>query len=431
MYIGYNLDMNGEMIEKLFADTAYIRVGGTDAERRCAEYLSAQCSALFGKEKGNAFLYPFDVQMGEIHTALLTVTDKNGTREIPCNGYMCAGSHEVEAPFFYLRAPDDKMSLASVRGKIVLFDGYLGYHLYQSLCEYGAVGFISYDGNVHFADRDKDKRELRSYVADANGTKCGREKLPGVHINAKDAVSLIENDTVTAKIKLLQYEYTGQSQNVILELPGTNASGEVIVLTAHYDSTPLSQGAYDNMSGAICLLSMAEYFMSHAHSRTLRFIWCGSEERGLLGSKAYCQKETDALKVICLCINVDMIGCTMGKFIACCTSEEALVHYIAYMGREEGFQVQAYQDVYSSDSTPFSDRGIPSVSFARSAPRETAMIHNAYDTAASIKTAQMNDDIAFITSFASRMANAEYMPVLRVIPDNMREKLDRYLCRKK
>ena len=43
----------------------------------------------------------------------------------------------------------------------------------------------------------------------------------------------------------------------------------------------------------------------------------------------------------------------------------------------------------------------------------------------------MEKDIAFICGFADRMANAVRIPVAREIPDNMKEKLDIYLCRKR
>jgi len=48
-----------------------------------------------------------------------------------------------------------------------------------------------------------------------------------------------------------------------------------------------------------------------------------------------------------------------------------------------------------------------------------------------MKGEQMVEDIAFITAFASRMANAVRCPVARVIPDNMKERLDEYLMRKR
>jgi len=303
-----------------------------------------------------------------------------------------------------------------------MIDGYLGYWVYQDLLENGAVGFVTYDGNANYTDWDIDQRELRSYVSKGN-------KIPGVNINAKSAIELIRGDAKTAKIALKQEEYIGKSHNVILDLPGEDE--KYIVFTAHYDSTSLSQGAYDNMSGSVGLLGIAEYFAKNPHRYGLRFIWCGSEERGLLGSKAYCADHEEALKDVVLNINLDMIGCIMGKFLACCTSEEPLVQYIKYFSMEQGFGVKAYQDVYSSDSTPFADKGIPAVSFARIAPPNTATIHNSYDTVALMKGEQMVEDIDFIVAFAERMANAKRCPVARMMPDNMKEKLDIYLARKR
>ena len=186
------------------------------------------------------------------------------------------------------------------------------------------------------------------------------------------------------------------------------------------------------MSGAIGLLGIAEHFMSNPHRYGLRFVWCGSEERGLLDSKAYCDAaDEETLKKIALCINLDMIGCIMGKFAACCTTEEALVHYIRYMAFEQGFPIHSYQEVYSSDSTPFADKGVPAVSFARWAPDETGTIHNSYDTMKLMNGQQMADDIDFIISFTNRMANAAMCPVARQIPDNVKEKLDYYQLRKR
>ena len=126
-----------------------------------------------------------------------------------------------------------------------------------------------------------------------------------------------------------------------------------------------------------------------------------------------------------------MIGCIMGKFIACASAEEKLVSYIEYFAAEQGFPISAKQDVYSSDSTPFADKGIPAVSFARLAPPNTATIHNSYDTVDLMKGEQMEEDIAFLIAFTSRMANAKFMPVAKEIPDNVKEKLDTYLCRKR
>lgn len=405
--------MENRKIMELFHQTAYIRMGGTDEELRCAEYLKAQCAEL-GVQ---AAIEPFEVQMATIRQAQLLVDG----REVPCEGYFNAGSAELEAPLYYLSSNDD-YSLSLCRGKIVLIDGHLGYWMYQDLLENGALGFVTYDGNANYVDFDIDRRELRAHVSQG-------KKIPGVNINAKSAIELIRSDAKTAKIILRQDEYMGNSRNVIVDLPGETE--QTIVFTAHYDSTSLSQGAYDNMSGSVGILGIAAYFAERPHRYGLRFVWCGSEERGLLGSKAYCAAHEEELKNVVLCINLDMIGCIMGKLIACCTSEEKLVHYLEYFAQEQGRGIKAYQDVYSSDSTPFADKGIPAVSFARIAPGNTATIHNGYDTLAVMKAEHMAQDIAFICAFADRMANAARCPVERKMPDNMKEKLDIYLCRKR
>ena len=404
--------MNAEQIMKIFADTAYIRTGGSPEELRTAQYLQDKIAGLGLK----AEIVPFDVPMSRIQEAVLQV---DGV-EVTCKGYLCAGSGEVEAPFYYLR-DSSPYALSKCRGKIVMIDGYLGYWVYHDLLENGAVGFVTYDGNTNYADRDIDQRELRSYVHNGN-------RIPGVNINAKDAVELIRRGASTAKITLKQEEYTGQSHNVVLDMPGQ--VDEYIAFTAHYDSTSLSQGAYDNMSGSLGILGIAEHFAAHPHRYGLSFIWCGSEERGLLGSKAYCADE-EKLKNCVLNINLDMIGCIMGKFISCVTGEEKLCHYISYLGDELGFPVEVKQDVYSSDSTPFADKGVPAVSFARIAPPNTATIHNRYDTMALMKGEQMVLDTDFLIAFAERMANAARCPVAREMPENMKEKLDIYLCRKR
>ena len=405
--------MNASEIMKIFQDTAYVRMGGTEAELKAAKYLQDYCAKL----GLNATIEDFDVDMANMQEA---VFEADGV-SIPCKGYFNAGSSEVEAPFYYLRSTEP-YALKQCKGKIVMIDGYLGYWMYNDILDNGAVGFVTYDGNANYCDRDIDQRELRSFVHKGN-------KIPGVNINAKDAIALINKGVTSAKIRLQQEEYVGKSWNVIADMPGE--IDEYIVLTAHYDSTSLSQGAYDNMSGSVGLLGIAEYFTTHPHRYGLRFVWCGSEERGLLGAKAYCADHEEELKKIALNINLDMIGCIMGKFIGCCSTEEKLVHYISYMGSELGFPISVKQDVYSSDSTPFADKGVPALSFARIAPQNTATIHNSYDTIAVMKGEQMVEDIEFIVAFTDRMANAKLCPVAKEIPDSVKEKIDIYNARKR
>ena len=405
--------MDNKRIQTIFEETAYVRFSGTPEEHRCAAYLQDRCAELGLQTR----LEAFTVDKGEIQQAELWCDGE----AIPCTGYLFAAPGTVEAPLYYLNNTDP-WSMSQCKGKIVLSDKLMSYWHYQDLYAAGALGFITYNGNANFPDEDLEQRELRTYVSQG-------KRIPGVHVHAKTAIRLVEQGVQTAKIVLQNTEYPGTSYNVIADLPGETE--ETIVFTAHYDTTPLSVGIYDNMSGSVGLLMLAEYFLTHPHRRSLRFIWCGSEERGLLGSKAYVADHEAELEQTVLNINLDMIGCTMGKLLACCTSEEKLVHYLSYFAQEVGVGLDAHQGVYSSDSTPLADKGVPAVSFARIAPPNTFSIHSRYDTAALMKPEQLQTDMAFVAAFADRMANACRCPVARVVPENMQAKLDEYLNRKR
>ena len=232
--------MNKEKMMKILEDTAYIRLTGTPEVTQAAKYIQNQCAKMGLK----ATLEPFEVELATIKKAQLFA---DGV-ELPCKGYFLAGSGEVEAPLYYLRSMED-YNLAKCKGKIVLVDCYMDYWVYQDLLKNGAVGFITYDGNPYYADSDIDQRELRPFVS--RGV-----KIPGVHVNAKTAVALARMGEPMLKIVLEQDEYKGEAHNVVLDMPGE--IDEYIVLSAHYDSIAISVGVYDNMSGAVGLLAMAE-----------------------------------------------------------------------------------------------------------------------------------------------------------------------------
>ena len=407
--------MKRNAIREILKNTDYIRISGSEEEKKAAEYLKSLC-----EERGaNTFMESFSVDVAEITKTSLTV---NG-QSIPCKGYKLCGSGKVNAPLCYLPNTDPS-SISQAKGKVVLLDTGITYWIYQDLLDAGAVGFITYDGNVRYTDRDIDQKMLRPYVSK------GR-KVPCVNINAKDAFRLVQSfvDQMVS-VCVEQVESVGDSQNVIAEFPGR--SDEWIVLTAHYDSTPLSHGAYDNMSGCIGLLGIMEAMAGKTPLRYgLRFVFCGSEEVGLLGSKAYTSTHEAELEKVALNINLDMIGTYMGRFIACVSAEEKLLHFIEYMCALRGWGINGRQDVYSSDSTPFADHGVPALSFARIAPQSQATIHNRYDTRSLLSESQLIKDIGFLTDFTFSMADAVKCPVSREIPENVKNRLDEYLLRKR
>ena len=402
-------------LKSIFENTDFVHSSGTSEELKVAKYLKEQCEGLGVK----SWIEGFRVAMGDIEEAHLYADGQ----EIECKAFTCCGSGEVDGELYYMPGTD-KVSVAGAKDKVVLMDlGGISYFTYQDLVKAGAKAILFQYGNIHYPDKDIEQRDLREAVVGE------QKKLLCAMINSAEAVKLVKDNVKNIRLEVKQKEYDGESHNVIAQLPGVR--DEYIVLSAHYDSTTLSHGAYDNMSGCAGLLGIMEKLKDKKLNYGLRFVFCGSEERGLLGSKAYVKEHKDELENIVFNINLDMIGTYMGKFIACVSAENKLSHYISYMAAEVGFPVASRTGVYSSDSTPFADSGVPAVSFARIAGNNVAPIHCRYDLMDVMSVEQLEKDIDFLTLFTERFANAAVCPVSREIPDDIKKQLDEYLFRKR
>ena len=402
-------------LNSIFENTDFVHTSGTKEELQVAYYLKEQCE----KMGVTATLESFRVPMSSIKKANLLADGQ----EIPCKAFKGCGSGNVEGELYYMPGPDP-VSIANAADKIVLLDtSNISFFTYQDLIKAGAKAILFRYGDAHYPNEDIDQRELRENVVGKS------PKILCAMINVHQAVKLVKNEVKAIRLEVEQDEYDGESHNVIAELPGKRE--EWIVLSAHYDSTSLSHGAYDNMSGCAGLLGIMEKLKDKELNYGLRFLFCGSEECGLLGSKAYVRDHEEELEHIVLNLNLDMIGTYMGQFIACVSAEDKLVHYISYMSAETGFPINAKMGVYSSDSTPFADKGVPALSFARIAHTVVAPIHCRYDLKEVLSMKQLQKDIDFLADFTERFAKAVVCPVSRQIPEKVKEELDEYLFRKR
>ena len=407
--------MDQKQLQQIFLDTDFVHWSGTPEELKVAEYLKAKCEGLGVP----AHLEGFRVASADIESAQVLADGK----EIPCKGFFGCGSGTVEGELYYMTATDP-VSIAGAKDKIVLLDTQgFSYFTYQDLMKAGAKGILCTYGNLYYPQTDIDERDLREHVVgDARKVLCAM-----IHISS--AVELVRDGVKRVQISVQQKEFDGESHNVVAEIPGRN--GEFITLSAHLDTTRMSHGSYDNMSGCVGLLGVMDALKGADLNYGLRFVFCGSEERGLLGSKAYVRDHEQDLEKTALNINLDMIGTILGKFIACASAEEALASYLRYIGAELNFPVDAHTGVYSSDSTPFADKGVPAVSLARIAGGNAAPIHCRYDTPDVLSMTQMEKDIAFIAEFTRRMACSAACPVSREMPEKVKTELDEYLNRKR
>lgn len=188
---------------------------------------------------------------------------------------------------------------------------------------------------------------------------------------------------------------------------------------------------FDNATGSATILELLRYFAKNPPLRTLKFIFCGSEERGLLGSKAYIAAHEDELSKYRLCINVDMTGPLLGFDCVRVTGDVSICHAIDFMKKEIGYATEVKHDIYSSDCIPFADKGIPAINFIRTAAPGTTAVHTRNDVITQVDPAMLARTTGFALEFSKRTVNAAYFPIERKIPDEIKEKVDRYLRKKK
>jgi len=402
--------MDKTFVKEVLEKTAYPRVCGRDSEKNAAAYIAEICRK-FGAE---VYFEPFAVDMYDVKKASLSVCG----RPFPCSAFYGVGSGKVTAPIVYLPNTEE-VELEKIAGKIALVDT-LGYWLYGELIEKGAVGVVTYSGNLNFSDRDIAQREIRT------APKCGKF-IPALCIHADSAVEIAKTENAEATIEIEQEKYGGESLNVVAEIKGE--AHEEIVFSAHYDSTPESEGAYDNMSGCLGLLYMLERYLKNPPKYTLKFLFCGGEERGLLGSKAYC--ETHDLDGCILNLNLDMIGSIMGKFTAFASCNAAAEEFLKKCSKELEVGMDIKHGLRSSDSNTFADYGVPALSFARYAGGNTALIHSRYDTAEVMSESRLLSDSETIARVMDKILFADDFPIPREIDEKIKEDLDKYFLRKR
>ena len=415
--------ISGKRMMALVKKLGFVRLSTFESETQAAQILCDEVKALGVTPTVETFMAPHY----EVKEVKLEITEPF-YKEITATGYGFSGNDAkdgIEAEFAYIEG-FEPIDLFDVKGKIVFFTGGMGIEAYERLIKAGAVGFICTSGTFRDkrSETDLEERTLRD-----KHTEHG--KLPGVTIRMKDALSLIPKHPTRAKITLSQEEGEAESRNVIAEIKGTKYPDEIIVYTAHYDSVPFSKGYFDNSTGTAMVLELLRYYKENPPMRTLRFVFCGSEERGLLGSKAYVAAHEDELEKFRLCINLDMAGPILGREMANVTGEESLCHALSFYYKEVGYPMTVRQDLYSSDSIPFADKGIPGINFYRSAAPGSSQIHCRYDVIEILSAESLAKTTNFVKDFSNKVINAAFFPIDRKMPQNMVEKLDRYLLKKK
>ncbi len=206
---------------------------------------------------------------------------------------------------------------------------------------------------------------------------------------------------LTASISIDTFQYP--SVNIIAKVRGRDPklSGEYVLYSAHQDhdgvrypvngpqgSDAIWNGADDNATTAVALLAIGRAVAASPGKRSSLFIWHGSEERGLMGSRWYVKHPTVPLTSIVACLNGDMIGrndpdtaALLGAVGPHRNSPELVSMALAANMAVTKFTVDSSWDdpqhregwYYRSDHLPYARMGVPALFF-------TTLLHPDYHT---------------------------------------------------
>ncbi|MBQ8654041.1 MAG: M28 family peptidase [Clostridia bacterium] len=420
------MNVSAHRAYSLLKELAYVRVSCSEEERRAAQRLLEEAQSA-GAE---AHIEDFTVKCGKVTHQKLVVTEPF-VKEFEVTGYERSASTPeggVDLPFYYAESVHPT-HLLNVKGKAVLINGRLRKKDYEKLLKAGAAAILTFSGSTvdRHSESDCDIRKLREALTDDLGD------CVALNMRADAAAEIVRRGAKTVHLEVQNENYDGVSCNVCAVIPGTKYPDEVISFGAHFDSVHFSTGVYDNMSGSVIIMELLRYFSVHKPQRTMQFNWYGSEEQGLLGSKAWVAAHKDELDKHVLMINIDVAAPTLGQNVAPVLATEAAVGYVDALMREAGVACETKLDIYSSDCIPFADNGVPAVNLCRFGAPGAGYIHDRRDN---LKSGYLDEKALDITLqqalfLAKRVDEARVFPIEKKICDEIKTKVDEYLFKKK
>ncbi|HTX75938.1 MAG TPA: M20/M25/M40 family metallo-hydrolase [Terracidiphilus sp.] len=202
--------------------------------------------------------------------------------------------------------------------------------------------------------------------------------------------------------------------NVVAEIPGTDGSGEYVVIGGHLDSWQLGTGAEDNGTGAASVLAVAEAMKASGVQprRTMRFILFGGEEEGLLGSIQYVRAHTAEMDK-CAGVFITDTGseAPKGWYIFGRADEKTALEPIKPMLDElgAGGTTDDGRFTFSTDHGAFLIHGVPAYMLWNPTDEYFKLHHKPSDTFDKVNQRDLNLGVAVVGVTALAFADAPAM----------------------
>ena len=300
---------------------------------------------------------------------------------------------EIEGELVYVGLGDDAdYAGVDVEGKIALIArGNLTFEAKETnAAERGAVGAVVFNNQSRYYFGGRLEEEPDVLVG-------GIPRDDGVTL--RDALE----DGEDIVVELLVYpDGNGPSRNVIAELNNDIVDDQVLVIGAHFDTTPWSAGANDNGSGVASAMIVAEELVDYDLPFDVRFIFFGSEETGLHGSNYYAgglsQAEVDRIVGM---INLDVVATGDLEVFG----DEMLTEYASGAAEAIGVDLEVVGPLEggASDHVGFDERGVPFVMFYAD---ELAYINHPSDTVEHVEAEPLGGTVVTVLGLVERLADS-------------------------
>ncbi len=304
-----------------------------------------------------------------------------------------------------------------LRGKAVI---HMGCHIesratYQRLIDAGPAFLLMVDTRYP-ADTPRADGMFPEYTA-AIGA------VPTLNVAHHDAWHWVASGATQARCRVVGGMVPATSQNVVIDLPGTDLADDILYASAHHDTQADSPGADDNGSGVVGVIELARLLQPRPRRRTIRLISFGAEEQLSVGSATYVRTHREEVTRRGRCMyNLDSYGSHLGWLQLYMNAHEDFEASLRPFFRAANLHYQTVTSVVPyADHFPFVAAGLPGVFHYRvNCDGGRFFHHRADDDLTRVSPHVIARDLSAVATWLDAMAQAETLPFTPAIPEAQR-----------
>ena len=370
---------------------AYPRQAGSDSEEMVHNILAKELEG-YGL---NYRVYKVPIRKFSSFSSTLEVGSEPRTtiRSTPVG--FSGTLNKIDAEMIYTERMKRDRFQGDLSGKIALVFGPVRFDEYKALIGQNASGLVI------IGEPGRPLNYFCLPMAYVNA--CGQ--LPTVSINFDDGLWLVKNVISRISLKTDQKISLGETNNLVVTVPGSDAGGGNIIIGAHFDTVQNVPGVQDNLATCILMADLAREFSKAKGLLDLNFVWFGGEELGGMdGSFHFIQTQPSLISNTRCMVNLDGTGGIIGVNGVRVMGNETVNSLVKKVTSLEKENWCIDSDCYWSDGIPFCEAGIPVVNIYRD-DGTYFYVHSTQDTIDQVNVKHLIEYFRFSYNLISSLSN--------------------------